>query len=183
MQAVYNRAVTGPMEDTLRFLEQLATEQEVPETAGNKVPVFVFGNVLPDPEVFSLIESYGARIVVEDLCTGSRVFRHVELHGSSEPLFALARDLLSPPLCARTFDPARPGGMAEDLVAQARACGARGVIGHTAKFCDPYLARLPAVRDGMRKAGFPLLLLEGDCTLRSIGQHRTRLEAFMEMLR
>jgi len=35
----------------------------------------------------------------------------------------------------------------------------------------------------MKRAGFPLLLLEGDCTLRSIEQQRTRIEAFVEMLR
>jgi benzoyl-CoA reductase/2-hydroxyglutaryl-CoA dehydratase subunit BcrC/BadD/HgdB len=58
--------------------------------------------------------------------------------------------------------------------------GARGVIGYTAKFCDPYIARLPGVRDALKREGIPFLLLEGDCTLRSIGQHRTRIEAFME---
>nr|MBL0712275.1 2-hydroxyacyl-CoA dehydratase [Desulfobacterales bacterium] len=58
-----------------------------------------------------------------------------------------------------------------------------GVIGHTLKFCDPYLARLPMIRDTLREAGLPLLLLEGDCSLRSIGQQRTRIEAFIEMLR
>jgi benzoyl-CoA reductase/2-hydroxyglutaryl-CoA dehydratase subunit BcrC/BadD/HgdB len=50
------------------------------------------------------------------------------------------------------------------------------------KFCDPYLARLPAVRAELKQAGLPLLVLEGDCTLRSLGQHRTRIEAFVEML-
>ena len=59
----------------------------------------------------------------------------------------------------------------------------RGTIGYTVKFCDPYLARLPAVREAFRDAGLPLLLLEGDCTMGSIGQQRTRIEAFVEMLR
>ncbi|MGO9146767.1 MAG: 2-hydroxyacyl-CoA dehydratase, partial [Desulfomonilia bacterium] len=53
---------------------------------------------------------------------------------------------------------------------------------HTAKFCDPYLARLPYIREVFRKEGMPLLVLEGDCTMRSMGQHRTRIEAFIEML-
>ncbi|MCP4693702.1 MAG: 2-hydroxyacyl-CoA dehydratase [Desulfobacterales bacterium] len=39
------------------------------------------------------------------------------------------------------------------------------------------------VRDALRHAGIPLLLIEGDCTLRSMGQQRTRIEAFIEMLR
>ena len=44
------------------------------------------------------------------------------------------------------------------------------------------LDRLPAVRETLRQAGIPLLLLEGDCSLRSIEQQRTRIEAFIEML-
>jgi benzoyl-CoA reductase/2-hydroxyglutaryl-CoA dehydratase subunit BcrC/BadD/HgdB len=43
--------------------------------------------------------------------------------------------------------------------------------------------RLPALRDGFRDAEVPLLVLEGDCTLRSLGQQRTRIEAFVEMLK
>jgi len=66
---------------------------------------------------------------------------------------------------------------------KAQACRAHGVIGYTLKFCDPYLARLPLVRAAMKAANLPVLLLEGDCTLRSIGQQRTRIEAFIEMLR
>ncbi|MCP4138070.1 MAG: 2-hydroxyacyl-CoA dehydratase, partial [bacterium] len=61
--------------------------------------------------------------------------------------------------------------------------GAKGVIAHTVKFCDPYLGRIPDVRNTFRDEGIPFLLLEGDCTLRSMGQHRTRIEAFIEMLR
>jgi benzoyl-CoA reductase/2-hydroxyglutaryl-CoA dehydratase subunit BcrC/BadD/HgdB len=72
--------------------------------------------------------------------------------------------------------------MAADILARARASGARGVIGQTIKFCDPYLDRLPMVRETLRQAGIPLLLLEGDCNLRSIEQQRTRIEAFIEML-
>ena len=76
----------------------------------------------------------------------------------------------------------RRDGLAEQVVAGASACGARGVIAHVMKFCDPYLARLPALRRRLEEAGLPLLVLEGDCTLRSLGQHATRIEAFVEML-
>ena len=49
-------------------------------------------------------------------------------------------------------------------------------------YADRELDRLPAVRETLRQAGIPLLLLEGDCSLRSIEQQRTRIEAFIEML-
>jgi len=58
----------------------------------------------------------------------------------------------------------------------------KGIIGHTLKFCDPYISRLPVVRDVMRKSGMPFLLIEGDLSLRAIEQQRTRIEAFIEML-
>ena len=36
--------------------------------------------------------------------------------------------------------------------------------------------------EALRQHDLPLLLLEGDCSLRSLGQQRTRIEAFVEML-
>jgi len=45
------------------------------------------------------------------------------------------------------------------------------------------MSRLPAIRSALRDAGLPLLLLEGDCAMRSMGQQKTRIEAFAEMLR
>ena len=41
---------------------------------------------------------------------------------------------------------------------------------------------LVAILEALRQAGIPLLLLEGDCSLGSIEQQRTRIEAFIEML-
>jgi len=183
LQALYNQAVTEPILQTLEGLEEMNRTEVQTGTDGHKVPVLLMGNVMPDPEAFSLLESCGVRIVEEDLCTGSRMFHPMEVNEDGNVLLDLARGILSRPVCARTFDPDRPGGMAEDIAARARACGAQGVIAHTAKFCDPYLARMPSLREALREAGLPLLVLEGDCTLRSIGQHRTRIQAFVEMLR
>jgi benzoyl-CoA reductase/2-hydroxyglutaryl-CoA dehydratase subunit BcrC/BadD/HgdB len=191
IQELYNRASTEAVVPLLKELNRIADEPQAAASAG--VPIFLFGNVLPDPESFSLFESCGASIVENDLCTGSRLFGFAaqnidknidELMDETKDIFVqLAGRILSQEPCARTFDPDHPGKMANDLLSKAMACGARAAIGHSLKFCDPYLTRLPAVRDVFQNAGFPLLLLEGDCTLRSIGQHRTRIEAFIEMIR
>ena len=186
IQKLYNRASTEPIGQLLRELSRMISDEpKHVASAGDSVPVLLFGNVLPDPEAFSLFESCGALIVDDDFCTGSRLFSSAgQSMDETEDIFVqLAKAILSQPPCARTFDPDHPGKIARDILSRASACGARGVIGHTLKFCDPYLARLPAVRDTFRDAGFPLLLLEGDCTLRSIGQQRTRIEAFIEMMR
>ena len=182
MQKLYNEAMTAPFDKSLASLQQAMEEPELKDSENDGIPVLLFGNVLADPEALTLFESCGARIVEDDLCTGSRLFAPIEWVNSQDLFLQISRSLLSRPPCARTFDPARPLQMAEDVLTRARACGARAVIGQTIKFCDPYLDRLPAVRETLRKAGMPLLLLEGDCSLRSIEQQRTRIEAFIEML-
>ncbi len=184
LQNLYNVAVTRPFYETYRILKGVLEERKVPSIGHNGVPIFLFGNVLPDPEALDLFESCGASIVDEDLCTGSRVFAPIKIVEGSEEIFTqLARGLLLRPRCARTLLPMQPGVLAEEVLARATECKARGVIACAAKFCDPYIARIPRVREVLRKAGLPMLQIEGDCTMRSFGQQRTRIQAFAEMLR
>lgn len=182
MQEFYNAASATSFDDSIESLKNEIARAGEPE-APQGVPIFLFGNVMPDPEVFALFESCGAVVAGDDFCTGSRVFTTFDPGEAGNGLRQLARSLLSKPACARTMDASRPGKIADDVLAGAKACGAKGVIGHTLKFCDPYLARVPGIRSALKQAGMPLLFLEGDCTLRSIGQHRTRIEAFIEMTR
>jgi benzoyl-CoA reductase/2-hydroxyglutaryl-CoA dehydratase subunit BcrC/BadD/HgdB len=182
LQNACNRASISSPEENIEFLEAILKEGADIRQGEAGVPVYLFGNVLPEPEAFTLFESCGAQIVSDDLCTGSRLFSAVEI-GDGDMLLNLARGILGRPSCARTFSAERPGSLGDDVAAAAKNAGARGVIGYTAKFCDPYIARLPGVRESLKRAGIPLLLLEGDCTLRSIGQHKTRIEAFVEMMR
>ena len=182
MQTLYNAAMTEPFEHSIRSLKQALAETKSKDPKSDGIPVFLFGNVLAEPEALTLFESCGARIVDDDLCTGSRLFTPIKPGARQDLLLEISRSLFTRPPCARTFDPGQPLKMAEDILARTRASGARGVIGQTIKFCDPYLDRLPAVRETLREAGIPLLLLEGDCSLRSIEQQRTRIEAFIEML-
>ncbi|MBU2489880.1 MAG: 2-hydroxyacyl-CoA dehydratase family protein [Proteobacteria bacterium] len=183
LQELYNDASSQPFSETIARLEKVLTEAHGADPAAGGVQVFLFGNVLPDPGAVDLFTQCGARVVGDDFCTGSRLFAPLEVRDGEKPALALARSILNNPPCARTFDPEKPLALAQDLLERARACGAQGVIGHVLKFCDPYLARLPVVRETFKQAGMPLLLLEGDCSLGSIGQQRTRIEAFVEMLR
>jgi benzoyl-CoA reductase/2-hydroxyglutaryl-CoA dehydratase subunit BcrC/BadD/HgdB len=183
LQGLYNRAVTQPLDETSRILKGVIEEKNTPSVEPNGVPIFLFGNVLPDPQAFDLFASCGVRIVDEDLCTGSRVFAPIKMEKSEETLSQLARGILRRPRCARTLLTTQPGVLAAEVLARAAECKARGVIACSAKFCDPYIARLPGVRETLRKAGLPMLHIEGDCTMRSFGQQRTRIQAFTEMLR
>jgi benzoyl-CoA reductase/2-hydroxyglutaryl-CoA dehydratase subunit BcrC/BadD/HgdB len=182
LQKLYNQAAMQPLAKTIDQLMELKNQPDASDSPDG-VPVYLFGNVLPDPEAFSLMESCGAMIAGDDFCTGSRMFSTMDITDEKDIVYQLSRALLSKPPCARTFDAKNPLNIAENILNQAREVNAQGVIGHTVKFCDPYLERLPAIRETLKNAGIPLLMLEGDCSLRSIGQQKTRIEAFIEMLK
>lgn len=183
MQELYNMASQRLMADSIEMLSPIMTEPAPACMEKERMAVFLFGNVLPAPLAFELFESCGVRVAGDDFCTGSRMFQPVEGDLADNVYTGLAASLLERPPCARTFLAENPGKIARDVVERAQACGAKGVIGHTLKFCDPYLARVPVLREELKAAALPFLLLEGDCSLRSIGQQRTRIEAFVEMLR
>ena len=145
-------------------------------------PVFIFGNLLFDPKVFNLFEEWNMHVIDNDFCTGSRFVNPVDYNASQDLFYSLAKFWMNRTPCARTMDIADPGAMARKIVDRAKSCNARGVIGFTVKFCDPYLARIPMIREALKKESIPFLMLEGDCTLGSMGQQQTRIEAFTEML-
>lgn len=185
LQELHNQSVTQSAEATQASLQQVLArpiETDCNKTSSD-IPVVVFGNVLAAPEAFALFESCGARVVAEDICTGSRVFTPLDRGSYDDPMAQLAHGLLAKPRCSRTMVPENPGQIAQDMLQLAQRNRAQAAIFHTLKFCDPYLGRVPGVRATFRQAGIPLLVLEGDCTMRSMGQQRTRIEAFVEMLR
>lgn len=181
LQALVNAAVTEPPEEVAAEVARIeATPERVPPAGA--VPVYLFGNVFPSPDAVDLLEAFGARVVEDDLCTGMRQVAAFECGAMGGGFHALAKELLTQVTCARTVNPEEPQGLARRLVDGARAVNARAAIAQVMKFCDPYLARMPAIREAFAARGIPLLVLEGDCTLRSLGQQRTRVEAFVEML-
>ena len=180
-QVLVNTISALPAKDAAAEINRVLGE--APQTPDPKaVPVYLFGNVFPDPEAFAMIESCGARVCGEDFCTGSRFLAPMQ-EGEGDAFIRLSRSILEKPPCARTLDPTRPGGIGQDVLKAASDAGAKGVIAQFLKFCDPYLARMPLIREALKDAGIPLLVLEGDCTQGSIGQSRTRIEAFLEMLK
>ncbi len=80
------------------------------------------------------------------------------------------------------MDTSKPGNIGNEIVKRAKTANAKGVIGFTLKFCDPYLARIPMIREALQNESIPFLMLEGDCTTGAMGQQQTRIEAFSEVL-
>jgi benzoyl-CoA reductase subunit C len=181
LQKLINNSVTRPIAETLLEMDEL--ENRPPSfNAKGRAPILVFGNVLPDPEALSLFEESGCLIVNMDTCTGARQHVLYDCDESKDPYDQLARSLLARPPCARSISPDEPDMLSRRVLESAHRVGAKGVVGHVMKFCDPYLARIPPVLKTLKAENLPYLILEGDCTLRSFGQHKTRIQAFAEIL-
>ena len=181
LQKLLNNSVTRPISETISELDAL--EKNPPFfSAKGRAPILVFGNVLPDPEALALFEESGCLIVGMDTCTGSRQHVLYDYDETKDPYVQMGRSLLSRPPCARTVSPDEPDMLAKRILESAQRVGAKGVVGHVMKFCDPYLSRIPPVLKTLKEENLPYLILEGDCTLRSFGQHKTRIQAFVEIL-
>ena len=181
LQDIFNRSVSLPVDELLVEIDMVVRAGGSSEGSLHGVPVYLFGNMLADPQAVEVFEKCGCRVVGDDLCSGSRQMWPIEAQAGRDPFHQLAVGLLGRPACARTMA-GLPGHIAGQVLDGVRETKARGVIAHVLKFCDPYLARLPAIREKLREEGIPMLVLEGDCTLRSLGQQRTRIEAFAETL-
>lgn len=140
--------------------------------------ILLTGNLIHIPDILEFIEGCGFDVVYDDTCTGSRFFE-LPMQKTDDPLSNLARAYLFKPACARMMVIEE---RAKRVIEKAKEFGAVGIIHHTLKFCDTYQYDVPILKKALDDAGIRTLFIEGDCTLGSFGQLKTRIEAFAEIL-
>lgn len=165
-----------------RLLEDLLTQLErkrddAPRSSGLRI--LLMGSELDDPGYLKVIEDQGAEVVVDDLCFGYRYFCDL-VEEEGDPIEVLSRRYLSRLPCPR-IHPAEP--RMERLKELARQYHVDGVIYETIKFCDLHAGAYPIARDHFKELDLPVLHLEREYGLAGMGQVKTRVQAFLEMLR
>lgn len=151
-----------------------------PSPVQGGLPLLVTGYV---PEPMSLLDclaEVGAFIAADDwAATGRRAPPRPEpLPG--DPFQALVEKAFAGAPCT-TRGASRALRLAH-LDALRERSGARGVLAHVPKFCEPELFDLPALRRHLGERDVPLLVLETELEAELPAQARTRLEAFAEMV-
>lgn len=136
---------------------------------------------IPNWKLHHIIETSGAAVVCEEMCTGTRYFEHLvdESATTLEGQFQALSDRYMQNNCA-CFTP-NPGRV-EDIVRLARECRADGVIDCNLKFCTLYDVEKSSVAAALEQEGIPCLALETDYADNDAEQLRTRIGAFIEML-
>ncbi|MGC3999451.1 MAG: 2-hydroxyacyl-CoA dehydratase family protein [Anaeromyxobacter sp.] len=163
-------------DDHLLELRAALADPERPRRPG--VPVLVTGYV-PEPAAFvQVLEEAGARVAADDYAAvGRRVVRARTRGAPWERL--LERYWAAPPCPTRA---ATQEARLAHLSALLDRSGARGMIIHTVRSCEPELFDVPALRTLCAGRGLPVLQLETDLEAELPAQAVTRLEAFAELL-
>jgi benzoyl-CoA reductase/2-hydroxyglutaryl-CoA dehydratase subunit BcrC/BadD/HgdB len=168
-------------EDQLAALEGLRSSVKLGRRRRG-APLLVTGYV-PEPKAFlEALDAAGAYVAADDYAAvGRRVGGYAGLDAAApDPIATLAGlSFAGPPCPTRTSDV--EARMAH-LVRLARTSGARGVLVHTVKFCEPELFDLPALKQTAAEMGLPLLHVESELEAGLSGQVATRLEAFGEVV-
>ncbi len=137
---------------------------------------------VPNWKLPYIIESSGAVVVGEESCIGTRNTRDLvdESAGTIEGMIDAILDRYMKIDCA-CFTPNTE--RQENIVGMARDVGVKGVIHYALSFCQPYTMEAYKVEKALAKAGIPMLAIETDYSMEDVEQLKTRVEAFVEMVR
>ena len=136
---------------------------------------------IPNWKLHHIIETSGAAVVCEEMCTGTRYFENLvdETQTTLEGQFMALSQRYMKNNCA-CFTPNT--GRIDDIVRLAKEYNVDGVIDVNLKFCCLYDTEGYTVEKALKEAGIPVLGIETDYTDADAEQLRTRIEDFVEML-
>ncbi|MHA1378886.1 MAG: 2-hydroxyacyl-CoA dehydratase family protein [Candidatus Helarchaeota archaeon] len=158
------------------FLKEL--EENPPHYSGVRIFLTGSGITLGD-NLFDIIEEeYGGLVVADDLWSSTDFFLEDVDMNDSNPIKAIAIKYFCKNLCGRMIpDPRIP-----KILELYNTFGAQGIINHTLKYCDSYSNLKYEFRKIMLKNNIQVLDLDRDYADSDMGQLRTRIEAFLEMI-
>ena len=169
-----------PVEDFHLLLTEALAEVKKRAPLRRARPRFlVWGSLLDNAVFYRIIEEAGGEVVADDTCIGFRLLeRDIPLAG--DPYEALKEHYFVNFQCPRTDR--GPGKARFDYILErAQEYNVDGVIAYIISFCDPHKFDYPDLRDHLREAGYPMLLIDDNYSFAPVGAIQTRLQAFIEM--
>ena len=136
---------------------------------------------VPNWKLHNIIETSGAAVVCEEMCTGTRYFENLvdETKTTLDEQFMALAERYMKTNCA-CFTPNT--GRIDDILRMVKEYKIDGVIDCSLKFCCLYDTEKYTVSRALKNANIPVLNLETDYTDTDSEQLRTRIGAFVEML-
>jgi len=181
LYTIVKAAMIIPREKLNTQLTQLVEElaSQLPKADKPKIRVFISGTFLEPLEIADYIEESGGSIIGDDLKNGSRYF-YVDVPEEGDPLENfLTRQLNAMP--SASFD-INNNLRSDFLLNEVKTKKADGILLLHLKYCEPENYDFHDMNKTMEEAGIPVLKFETEFGETSLGQLRTRVQAFVEML-
>ncbi len=173
-----------------QMLDTLCDELDKRVTAGQSVApanaprLLISGSpmAIPNWKLHHIIESTGAVVVCEESCTGTRFFSELvkpTKNNLDEQLKDITERYMNIHCACFTPNDERQ----DDVVSLAKEYQADGVVHYNLQFCHTYANEAVKMEKRLEKENIPLLRIETDYSDEDTGQLKTRIEAFLEMIR
>ena len=131
-------------------------------------------------KTINVIEELGGSIVCYEGCCGiSSLRRAVDEDTSRDPIVRIAEKYLDVPCAVVSPNTSRMQQVADTI----DEWNADGYVSITLHSCNPFAVETENLRRVCESKGIPLLHIETDFTPGDEGPIRTRIEAFLEMIR
>jgi len=179
-----------PVKEANQLIDDVLAEIDNRETsplqAGPRI--LLDGACIDNVEIAGLVEDLGGNVVADTLCNGTRdTFPLVD--SDREPIEALAHRYLDDINCPKTYRENVAGTFEGDCANRfgdigsfAKEYNVDGAILYVYRYCDPFGFEVPARKAYYESIDVPLLHLEDEYSAGTIGQLKTRIQAFLEMI-
>jgi benzoyl-CoA reductase/2-hydroxyglutaryl-CoA dehydratase subunit BcrC/BadD/HgdB len=141
--------------------------------------LMLVGGQMDDPRYIETIESTGALVVADRVCTGS-IPGLEPIRPAATPLLSIAEHTLGAPSCPRMMEDF--DRRLKQIVDTAAAYRVDGIILEFIKFCDTWGVESASLVAALRESGFRVLSLEREYSGTAHGQLLTRVQAFLESM-
>ncbi len=161
--------------------ERVKTGKGVSKKGSPRILISGSPMAIPNWKIHAVVEGSGATIVGEESCVGERNFASLldenftSLDGGMQKI---AERYLTINCACFTPNDER----LTDIQNIAKRVKADGLLHYAIQFCTPYMIEATKVKKVADKIKMPFLRIETDYSMEDMGQLKTRIEAFLEMI-
>jgi benzoyl-CoA reductase/2-hydroxyglutaryl-CoA dehydratase subunit BcrC/BadD/HgdB len=178
-----------PIEESNALFDEVLAEVKARKQPLPKGPrVLIDGACIDNFELIKIVEGLGAQVVADTICNGSRDY-WPQVKVQSNVLDALGRRYLDKVNCPKTYRENKAGAFAGDAAVRfgdigffAKEFKVDAAILYVYKYCDPFGFEVPARKAYYESIKVPMFYLEDEYSSGTIGQLKTRIQAFLEMI-
>jgi len=161
--------------------ERIKSGAGVAERGSPRVLISGSPMAIPNWKLHAIVEGSGATVVGEESCVGERNFRTLLDDGFlsvEQAIDNLSERTLTVDCACFTPNTERLDNIKEMVT----RLNAGGVIHYALQFCTPYMMEAYKAKKVSDTIGVPFLRIETDYSMEDMGQLKTRVGAFLEML-